>query len=82
MCIIEMKYSFIKIFRLFCSLLFIRFRLELLKLCFQIRVVDSRQFISVQSLSRVQLSATQLTAELPGYPFHPQLLELAQTHVH
>ena len=82
MSITEMKYSFIKIFILFCSLLFIRFRLELLKLYFQNRLVDSCQFISVQSLSRVQLSATQWTAELPGFPFHPQLLELAQTHVH
>ena len=45
-------------------------------------IVISPVFSSVQSLSRVQLFATQWTAALPGFPFHHQLLELAQTHVH
>ena len=38
---------------------------------------------SVQSLSRVRLSATPGTVcSTPGLPVHHQLPELAQTHVH
>ena len=41
--------------------------------------IELGQFSSVQSLSRVQLSATPGTA---GSPNHHQLPELAQTHMH
>ena len=37
---------------------------------------------SVQSLSRVQLSATPMDCSTPGLPVHHQLPELTQTHVH
>ena len=39
------------------------------------------QFCSVQSLSRVQL-CNPTDCSTPGFPVHPQRLELAQTHVH
>ena len=42
----------------------------------------SHQFSLVQSLSRVQLFATPLTAPMPGLPVHHQLPESTQTHVH
>ena len=39
------------------------------------------QFISVQSLSHVQL-CDSLDCSMPGLPVHHQLLEFTQTHVH
>ena len=42
----------------------------------------SRSFSSVQSLSRVRLSATPKDCSMPGFPVHHQLPEPTQTHVH
>ena len=43
---------------------------------------SSIQFSSVQSLSRVWLSAGTMDCSTPGLPVHHQLPELVQTHVH
>ena len=40
------------------------------------------RFSSGQSLSHVQLLVIPWNSSMPGFPFHHQLLELAQTHVH
>ena len=37
--------------------------------------------VSVQSFSRVRLYS-RMDCSTPGFPVHPQLQELAQTHVH
>ena len=42
---------------------------------------ETNQFISVQSLSHVQL-CDPMNCSTPDFPVHYQLLELAQTHVH
>ena len=45
--------------------------------------VETNQFSSVQSLSRVALFLTPWTAARHlGFPIHHQLLKLTQTHVH
>ena len=45
--------------------------------------VETNQFGSVQSLSRVPLFLTPWTAARHlGFPIHHQLLKLTQTHVH
>ena len=42
----------------------------------------SVQFSSVQLLSCVWLFVTPMDCSMPGFPFHHQLPELTQTHVH
>ena len=45
--------------------------------------IPQAHFNSVQSLSRVRLLASPWTdCCMPGFPFHHQLPELTQTHVH
>ena len=51
------------------------------RLEFTLRDICSAQFSSVQSLSHVRLY-DPMDCSMPGLPFHHQLLELAQTHVH
>ena len=49
--------------------------------CYNMMDLESIQFSSVQSLSRVRL-CNPTDCSTPGFPVHQQLLELTQTHVH
>ena len=48
----------------------------------QSELMESVQFCSVQSLSRVRLFVTPIDHSTAGLPVHHQLPEFNQTHVH